>query len=130
LNDIIDNYFRNKKIGILRESCIDIQRLLDLKEKIGGEIILNHPGKYGSHLKEGFISGLKEIGVDGLEKLSPHHSYGTVMYLQHIARKYDMIETGGSDFHVHAGSNYPVQNSWEYFEIKDDHLRKVREIIE
>jgi hypothetical protein len=130
LNDIIDNYFRNKDIGILRESCIDIKRILELKEKIGGEIILNHPGKYGAHLKEEFISELKKLGVAGVEKLSPHHSYGVVMYLQYIARKYDLIETGGSDFHVHVGGNYPVQNSWEYFKIKDEYLRKVREIIE
>jgi hypothetical protein len=130
LNDVIDNYFRNKEIGILRESCIDIKRVLDLKEKLGGEVILNHPGKYGgAHLKEDFISRLKEMGVDGVEKLSPHHSYSTVMYLQHIARKYDLIETGGSDFHTHAGDNYPVQNSWEYFKIEDEQLRRIKEII-
>lgn len=130
LNDIIDNYFRNKDIGILRESCIDIERILKLREKIGGNIILNHPGKYGSHLKEDFIRRLAEAGVDGVEKLSPHHSYSTVAYLQHLARKYDLVETGGSDFHRHIGGNFPVQNSWEYFEIHRDNLRGVEKIIE
>jgi hypothetical protein len=128
--DVIDNYLRNKKIGILRESYIDIKRILRLKEKIGGMIVLNHPGKYGNQLNDDFISKLKDLGVEGIEKLSPHHSYGDIMHIQYLARKYDLVETGGSDFHLSAGDNYPLQNAWEYFKIKDDQLRRIQEVIE
>lgn len=128
--DVADSYLLNKEIGVLRESYIDIKRILRLREKIGGVIVLNHPGKYGRQLNEEFFDSLKELGVDGVEKLSPHHSYSEIMNIQYLARKFDLIETGGSDFHVSAGNNYPLQNSWEYFKIEDDQLRRVREIIE
>ena len=129
LQDMIDNYFRNKDIGILNESYIDIERIFRLRKKLGGEIILNHPGKYGTEMKESFVSELKDMGLDGIEKMSPHHSYSDITYIQYLARKYDLIETGGSDFHCHAPGNYPVRNAWDYFHIDDDHLRKVKKVI-
>jgi hypothetical protein len=52
------------------------------------------------------------------------------MHIQYLARKYDLVETGGSDFHLSAGDNYPLQNAWEYFKIKDDQLRRIQEVIE
>lgn len=128
--DVADNYLLNKDIGVLRESYIDIKRVLKLREKIGGVLVLNHPGKYGNQLDEDFIGRLKELGVDGIEKMSPHHSYGQIMYIQYLTRRYDLVETGGSDFHVSAGNNYPLQNSWEYFGIDDSQLRRIQEIIE
>ncbi len=130
IKDIVDNYLRNKDIGILRESYIDIKRILKLKEKIGGVIVLNHPGKHRNQLNDDFVDRLKSLGMEGIEKMSPHHSYGDIMSIQYLARRYDLIETGGSDFHISAGHNYPLQNSWEYFAIEDEQLRGIQKIIE
>lgn len=129
LSDMINNYFRNPEIGKLSDSYINIERIFRLRKELGGEIILNHPGKYGTDLKESFIAELKEMGLDGVEKMSPHHSYSNITYLQYIARKYDLIETGGSDFHTHVSGNFPIRNAWDYFFIDGNNLRKVKNII-
>lgn len=125
--EIIKKFFNNKK-NYLRESYIDIHRIIKLKRKVGGQIVLNHPGKYSS-VKPEFIYKLKRIGVEGIEVLSPHHSVNTVMQLQYIARKYDLIETGGSDFHRLEGNNFPLQHSWQYYSINSKYLRGVEKII-
>jgi len=126
-SEIIRNYFRNKEIGVLRESYINIKRILKLREKIGGQIILNHPGKFNQINKE-FFAKLKSIGLDGIEVLSPHHSIGAVMYAQYLARENKFIETGGSDFHLHEGNGHLIQNSLEYFIIDSDKLKDVDKI--
>lgn len=126
--DIIRAYFHSKRFGHLTNSYINIDRVLKLREKIGGQLILCHPAKF-SYIKLPFMEKLKEMGIDGVETLSPHHSIGAVMYIQHIARQYDFIETGGSDFHRFEGDNHPIQHSWEYYRIDTEYLRGVKKII-
>jgi len=126
--EIIDEYFRKKSSGVLKNSFVSLDRILSLKKRIGGQIIFNHPGKY-NQLKKPLLTQLKKRGVDGMEVMSPHHGLGALMYAQFIARELDFIETGGSDFHRHEGGTYPIQNSWDYFKIKSDKLRRIGEII-
>ncbi len=126
--DVIGQYFHNPKIGLLRNSFIGLERILKLRKKIGGQIVLCHPAKH-SYIKEDFLKRLKELGVDGIETLSPHHSYGAIMYIQFLARQFDFIETGGSDFHRAEGGTYFLQKSWDYFKIEADKLRKIKKII-
>jgi predicted metal-dependent phosphoesterase TrpH len=126
--EIIMKYFKNSDIGILHESYINIKRILKLRKKIGGQIILNHPGKH-QQLKRDFLEKLKKLGIDGIELLSPHHSVGAVMYIQFISRELDFITTGGSDFHRFEGSRALIQNSWQYFKINTKYLRGIDKIV-
>lgn len=126
--EIIRSYFYNQKIGRLHESYIDIQQVLTLRKKIGGQLILNHPGKY-NHMEKHFLQSLKVLGIDGIEVLSPHHSIGAVMYAQHMARKLGFIMTGGSDFHKPEGNEAPIRDSWDYFRIDSKHLVGLEKII-
>jgi len=126
--DVIKEYFKNKSHLVLHESYIDIKRVLALREKIGGQLILNHPGRH-NRLRRELLVKLKKIGIDGIEVLSPHHSVGAIMLAQALAREFNFIATGGSDFHRHEGGGMPVQNSWEYFKIDSKQLRGVKKII-
>jgi len=126
--EVISKYFQNKSIGYLDNTYVSLDRILKLKKEIGGQIIFNHPGKY-NQLKKPLLEILKNMGVDGLEVLSPHHSYGAIVYGQMIAREFNLIETGGSDFHRFEGNNHRIQDSWDYFTIHSSKLRKIEEII-
>jgi len=126
--DIIHYFFKNKDIAFLRESYIDLSRIFKLRKEIGGQIMINHPGKNG-HLTMHHFQVFKDMGMDGLEVLSPHHAIGAVMYYQYVAREFDFISTGGSDFHRFEGGVGKVQSSWDYFRISTNHLRKIKKII-
>lgn len=126
--DMINEFFYNKKIGKFYESYISIERILKLRKKIGGQLILNHPGKY-NHLQKDFLEKLKKLGIDGMEVMSPHHSIGAVVYSHFMARELDFIGTGGSDFHRFEGNDFPVQSSWDYFKIDTKDLRNIKKII-
>jgi 3',5'-nucleoside bisphosphate phosphatase len=127
-NDMINKYLRNKKVGKLENSYLDINRIFKLRKKIGGQIVLCHPAKH-HYIKIDFIAKLKKLGLDGLEVLSPHHSFGAVVHLQEIARELDLIETGGSDFHRFEGSGQLIQKSWDYFKIRTRSLKNIEKII-
>lgn len=126
--DIMMEYLKNKKYGVLNESYIDIKRIIKLRERVGGQLIINHPGKSG-HLTRDQFAHLREMGLDGIEVLSPHHTLGAVMYYQYISNEFDYIETGGSDFHVFEGGRSKIQDSWDYFKIDSKFLRKIEKVI-
>ncbi|MDD4332677.1 MAG: PHP domain-containing protein [Patescibacteria group bacterium] len=126
--DVIHNYFRNRDLGVLEESYTSLERVIKLRHQIGGQLILCHPAKYNYIYREVWAE-LNKLGIDGVEILSPHHNYGAIMYIQYLAREFNFIETGGSDFHRPEGNNFPIQNSWDYFEIKTRFLRGVSKII-
>lgn len=126
--EIIRKYFFNKNIGRMNESYINIKHVVALREKIGGQLILNHPGKY-NHLQKQFLHKLKELKIDGLEVMSPHHSIGATLYAQFIAMQLGFIMTGGSDFHRYEGNKAPIQSSWEFFKIDSKLLPGVNKIL-
>lgn len=126
--DIISNYFVDRTTNALRESNTDFARIVRLRKKIGGQLILCHPAKH-HYINRDFWRGLKTIGLDGVEILSPHHSYNAIMLIQRLAREFDFIETGGSDFHRFEGNTYPIQHAWQYYRIDSEYLRKINKII-
>jgi hypothetical protein len=126
-SEIIGEYFYGKR-NILRESYINVKRIIEIRKKIGGQLIFNHPAKH-NQLRRDLMIKLKKLGVDGIEVLSPHHSFGSVMYAQAMARELNFISTGGSDFHRHEKEHYLIQNSWEYFKIDSENLKGVKKII-
>jgi len=126
--DMINNYFRNPRIGVLQECFIDLEKILALKKEIGGQIVLCHPAKNGYVIRD-FWTKLKKIGLDGAEIFSPHHSINGMLYMQQLARDLDFIITGGSDFHKPEGGGQPLQYSWQYYKIDSQYLRGVKKII-
>lgn len=128
VEDIMGDLFFNKKIGILNESYINIERILRIKKSVGGQLVFCHPGK-NNKFANNMTEKLKDLGLDGIEVLSPHHTIRAVMYGQFLAEKLDLIATGGSDFHLFEGGSSFLQNSWDWFKIDSKYLRRINQII-
>lgn len=126
--DAIGWLFNNKKIGKLKPSCIDLKRIIKLRQELGGQLVFCHPGK-SRFLKTKLVVKLKELGIDGLEVLSPHHSLGTVFYLQDLANRLGMIMTGGSDFHRFEMIDQGLLSAYDYWRADSLDLRDIGEVI-
>ncbi len=126
--DIMTEYFFNKKSNPLKDAYINLERVLRLRKKIGGQIIFCHPGHHNK-LRGKIVPKLKKMGIDGLELLSPHHGHEVIMYIQYLAEEFDFITTGGSDFHKFELPDKKIKYSWQWFEIDSKHLRKIDKVI-
>lgn len=125
--EIMSFVFFNKKKDYLRESYIDIERVVGARKIVGGQLVFCHPGKHNKYANN-ITQELKNIGIDGIEVLSPHHSIGAVMHAQFLAENLDMIATGGSDFHRFEEVGL-INSSADWFEIDSKKLRRINEII-
>ena len=74
---------------------------LALARHHGGRAVLAHPGTLR---RDDLIPTLKEHGLVGLEAWHPRHDEGTTRHYLEMARRLDLVATGGSDFH---GSRNP-----------------------
>lgn len=120
--------FNNKKIGKLRLSTVNLERITNLQKKLGGQLVFCHPAK-GRVVPAKLVAQLKSLGVEGLEVLSPHHSLGAIFYLQDLAERNDMIITAGSDFHRFEEGSHGLTSVYDYWQANSSHLRRIEEII-
>ncbi|MDP2708843.1 MAG: PHP domain-containing protein [bacterium] len=126
--DIIKTLFGPRGIAKMSNCRIAFEHILKLRRRIGGQLILNHPGKH-NQLDEKLIAALKKVGLDGLEMISPHHPINAAMFIQRLAGRYKLIATGGSDFHLSETGQAKLKNCYDYFRVEAKHLSGINKII-
>jgi hypothetical protein len=72
------------------------ERAIDLIHAAGGVSVLAHPGAAVSDL---VVEQLAAAGLRGIEVWHPQHGAVAVRRFHALARRLDLLETGGSDFH-------------------------------
>lgn len=86
---------------------IEPEEGIELIHNAGGIAILAHPLHYKIKTEElrQLIRRLKGAGLDGIEVKYSNHRPQDEILVRHLAQKYDLLASGGSDFH---GSNKPA----------------------
>lgn len=100
--------------------------IIDLLHNSGGISILAHPKEIELEYKiciEEFISYFIDKGLDGIEVYNSIHTLNDVKRYIEIARKYNLITTGGSDFHGSTHSERILGTSTEkHLKIKQNQI--------
>lgn len=80
---------------------------IDLIRQAGGVPILAHPLHYKLPQPEleSLVERLKKAGLMGIEVMYSNHMGQDETYAKHLAKKFELLPSGGSDFH---GSNKPA----------------------
>ena len=74
---------------------------VNLINEVGGLAFLAHPTLYhmSDRILEGLIKELKEAGIAGIEAVYSTYTQGEELQMRKLASKYDLLISGGSDFH-------------------------------
>ena len=126
--EIIKHYFYPKGGSKLKEARVSFERIVALKNEIGGQILIAHPA-LGRRVNYKLIKNLADIGLDGLEVFSPHHGYNSIVHLLSIANELNLIVSGGSDFHLAAEKGIKSKYAWDWFKIDSLYLKNINKII-
>lgn len=112
----------------LEEARVSLTKILKLRRQIGGQLLFCHPGLHDKFRGE-LLESVLDAGVDGIELLSPHHGYNTMMHLNNLANRRRVITSGGSDFHRPGMQGSRLRYAWDWFVIDSDSLPGVGKII-
>jgi predicted metal-dependent phosphoesterase TrpH len=97
-----DRYLGTGKPAYVEKERIACARAIDIIHASGGLPVLAHPGllKLGPNLLlEDLVARLKDIGLAGIEAFYPSHSPADTARFVELARRLDLVVTGGTDFH-------------------------------
>lgn len=102
VNEAFDNYLGIKGICHIDAVRLKPHEAVKLIKRYGGVPVLAHPQRYYmENVLESLIEGLLKYGLAGIEAYYPKHSKEQREHYLDLAARYNLIATGGSDFHCH-----------------------------
>lgn len=101
VREAFDKYLAQGRPAYLPKFKISPAEGIALARRAGGVTVLAHPAAYPFQFD---VGKLVDAGLQGLETSYPGWDNSTTNYWRAIAKQYDLLQTGGSDFH---GSHRP-----------------------
>lgn len=102
INEVFQKYLVKGKPGYVPKERISLDEAVSLIKGAGGYAVVAHPVslKYRDFgVFESMLRGFIDAGVEGIEAYSSMHRTSEVNKFIEFARRYDLIVTGGSDYH-------------------------------
>ena len=104
MDEAFDRWIGDGKPYYIPRNKVTPEEGVEVILKAGGLPILAHPilYRYSKERLEKLVSSLKEAGLVGIESIYSTYSVSDTRYIKELAKRFDLLESGGSDFH---GSN-------------------------
>lgn len=119
IEQAFNQYLARDRPAFVAKPDVSAEDTLALVHDAGGIGVLAHPGHW---ISGSVIRQLVEAGLDGIEVVHPAHDASLRRYYERLARGYDLVATGGSDYHgrspdddVHLGTLGLTRAEWERF---------------
>lgn len=97
-----DEYLGNGKPAYVDRFRFECEETIKAILNAGGIPVLAHPLLLGikeNDILEDLIAVLTEMGLRGIEVYYPEHTKNLVAYYSRLASRYNLLITGGTDFH-------------------------------
>ncbi|MBM4054361.1 MAG: transcription antitermination factor NusB [Planctomycetes bacterium] len=98
-------YIGDKAPAYVPKKTLTPQEAIELIRNAKGVPVLAHPGLTQ---RDNIIEDLVKYGLQGIEVYYPSHTKATVEKYLKLAKKYNLVVTGGSDFHGERKSDNPI----------------------
>lgn len=98
VNEAFENWIGTNGKAYAKVKRFSPEESTQIITKSGGIAVLAHP-KRNEEGFENLIRSMKEAGLKGIEVFYPSHTPQDRMALINLARKHNLIMTGGSDYH-------------------------------
>jgi len=102
VNDAFDRFLSKGQPGYVDKYRIPCRTALMLIREAGGVPVLAHPYLVpddGPNDVMALVAALYDMGLMGIEAYYPHHTAADVLRYQGMADRFDLLITGGTDFH-------------------------------
>ncbi|MBT98286.1 MAG: phosphatase [Dehalococcoidia bacterium] len=104
--EAFDEYLGNDGLAYYDRPKLAPAAGVEMIKKVGGVPVLAHP-TFMNDMEAG-IANLKKVGLMGMEVYYAQYDDDTVRHLARLAKEYDLIPCGGSDYHGLGNSGEPL----------------------
>ena len=125
------HYLKDNGCAYVPRYVLALEEAILLIHNSGGIAVLAHPVQLGYSLESfpDLLDKLRRVGLDGVETYYPSQKGKIQKKLSELARRFDLLETGGSDYHgeIRPGTTMAVTNKFRVpFELFEHLVRKNR----
>ena len=102
IDEAFDKFLGTGKPAYVDKKRVDFDKAIKIIIAAGGVPVLAHPGLLdykNENQIDDLIGKLKETGVQGVEVYYSGHTPNETRLYAELARRHDLLMTGGSDFH-------------------------------
>ena len=102
IDEAFDRYLGFNKPAYIEKFKLACHQAIEMISNAGGVSVLAHPYLLGipdASIMKSLIAVLKEMGLQGIEVYYPDHSPENIALYLELARDFDLVVTGGTDFH-------------------------------
>jgi predicted metal-dependent phosphoesterase TrpH len=102
VDEAFDKYLGTEGLAYVDKDRIECEQAIDIIRAAGGVAVLAHPALLNIENEQQLdvlIQDLIKIGLAGIEVYYPEHSPQQIRQYTQLAAKYDLLMTGGTDFH-------------------------------
>jgi hypothetical protein len=96
VDEAFSRYLGYHAPAYVAKTYFDPVEAIELVHQAGGMAVMAHPGTVR---RDDLVPLLKEMGLDGIEVYHAKHDAALVRHYKKLAKKYELIITGGSDCH-------------------------------
>lgn len=113
--EAINKYMNYGKPLYVEKKRLSPKEGIELIKSIGGLAILAHPNNLGMDIiqLENLIRQLIIYGLDGIECYNSRYNMKAQLPLKDIALKYNLLTTGGTDFHGETISEFELKSIFQ-----------------
>jgi predicted metal-dependent phosphoesterase TrpH len=125
-------FLREGGAAYVGREALSVREAITLIRQSGGLAAIAHPGLIragGFDGLERFLAGMIAGGLEGLECFTTAHDEGTTVACVGIARRLDLVPTGGSDYHGDQKPGVRLGSTRRGGRIPDAVLRDIRRRI-
>jgi predicted metal-dependent phosphoesterase TrpH len=94
--DAFDRFLGAGRPAFVEKHRLSIRDAIEMVHRAGGIAVFAHPGPEGVRAR---IEPLVALGLDGLEVRHPSHTAEDIARLQALVGFFDLVPSGGSDWH-------------------------------
>jgi predicted metal-dependent phosphoesterase TrpH len=103
----------------------------ELIKGAGGIPVMAHPyqtRREGEQLR-GLVAELKEAGLEGIEVRYSRHTPEQVAFYEELSREFDLVPTGGTDFHGRSKPEIALGTGTGDLQVPDSYLEEIDERV-
>jgi hypothetical protein len=97
--EAFDRYLSNGRPAYVPAPSLPVDEVVELVHRLGGVVVLAHPGRLAPAEQERVVAEAIAAGVDGLEAWHSQHDADARQRWLATVQRHGLLATGGSDYH-------------------------------
>jgi 3',5'-nucleoside bisphosphate phosphatase len=101
VRDVFKRFLKPNKPGFVNGEWASLEDAVGWIHTAGGQAVIAHPARYkmSATKRRKLLDEFVTLGGDGLEVVSGSHSRGDNFSMAHLAKKFGLLASAGSDYH-------------------------------